>query len=248
MADASFPLLKKLREQRPRVHCISGAVTAAFITDVAGALGARPAVTHDPAEAGALAAGSDAVLVNLGQPDPLRIAGARAAAEAAHEAARPWVLDPVLANASQRRMTLVRELLAFVPAVIKPNRAELAALTAEMLATEMKQAEDAARAKALAELTGAVVLASGAQDILSDGADVEVISGGHVFMDTMSGYGCALGAALAALLAVGGPWAAAREAARAFAVAGSRAAERRKAPASFRVAFVDELFRLGEEA
>jgi hydroxyethylthiazole kinase len=243
MADVSFPLLKKLREQRPRVHCISGAITAAFIADVAGALCARPAVTHDPAEAGALAASSDAVLINLSQPDPLRISGAHAAAEAAHAAARPWVLDPVLANASQRRKTLVRELLAFVPTVLKPNRAELVALS-----EEMEQADMSARAKALAEMTGAVVLASGEHDIISDGADVEVISGGHAFMDMMSGYGCALGAAVAALLAVGDPWLAAKEAARAFAVAGSRAAERSKGPASFRVAFVDELFRLGEAA
>ncbi len=238
-ADWQTPL-RELKQRTPLVHCISGAVTAPFITDVLGALGARAAVTHDPAESGTLAMQADALLVNLGQPDPLRLAGGREAARAAHIAGTPWVLDPVLVHASARRREHVRALLSLKPAVLKPNRAELAALTGK------KDAH--AAADALATSLGLVVLASGAEDIISDGTRRESVAGGHPFMDALSGFGCALGAATAALLTVAEPFEAARTAAHAFAEAGNRAARAMQGPGSFRIAFLDALWQLGEGA
>jgi len=258
-ADWQTPL-RELKQRRPLVHAISGAVTAPFITDVLGALGARAAVTHDPAEAGTLAMQADALLVNLGQPDPLRLAGGREAARAARIAGTPWVLDPVLVHASARRREQVRTLLSFRPAVLKPNRAELAALAApaaqgasaaqaepEAQATTHGATDANAAADALATSLGLVVLASGEQDIISDGTRREVVTGGHPFMDALSGFGCALGAATAALLTVAEPLEAAHTAAHAFAEAGNRAASAMQGPGSFRIAFLDALWQLGEE-
>ena len=248
-SDSTWQYLQALGVRRPLVHAISGAVTAPFITDVLGALGARAAVTHDPAEAGSLAMQADALLVNLGQPDPLRLAGGREAARAAHIAGTPWVLDPVLVHASARRREQVRKLLSLKPAVLKPNRAELVALSAPAAqATGQQRITDAhAATDALATSLGLVVLASGEQDIISDGARREVVAGGHAFMDALSGFGCALGAATAALLTVAKPFEAALTAARAFAEAGHRAASTMQGPGSFRIAFLDALWQLGEE-
>ena len=218
------------------MHAIAGAVVTPFIVEVAGALMARPSVTHAPDEARHLAASADAVLVNLSQPDPLRREGAEQAAEAAQAARVPWVLDPVLAHATPERRRLAESLLAHRPAVIKPNREEALALSGA------GTPEEAARA--LAARHGAVVLVSGEVDVVSDGERVERIAGGHVFMDAMSGYGCALGMATAALLALATPLEAALAAARLFKRAGERAAARSDGPGSFRAAFIDALWTL----
>ena len=225
-----------LRGRRPRVHAIAGAVVTPFIVEVAGALMARPSVTHAPDEARHLAAGADAVLVNLSQPDPLRREGAEQAAEAAHAARVPWVLDPVLAHATPERRRQAESLLAHRPAIIKPNREEALALSG---ADAPKEA-----ARALAARHGTVVLVSGEVDFVSDGERVERITGGHAFMDTMSGYGCALGMACATLMTVARPFEAALVAARLFKRAGERAAAQAAGPGSFRAAFIDALWAL----
>ena len=225
-----------LREKRPRVHAIAGAVVTPFVVEVAGALMARPSVTHAPDEARHLAASADAVLVNLSQPDPLRREGAKQTAEAAHAAHVPWVLDPVLAHATPERRRQAESLLAHRPAVIKPNREEALALAG------VDAPEEAARM--LAARHGAVALVSGEVDVVSDGARVERVAGGHAFMDTMSGYGCALGMACAALLAVAPPFEAALAAARLFKWVGKRAAAQAAGPGSFRAAFIDALWAL----
>ncbi len=225
-----------LREKRPRVHAIAGAVVTPLVVEVAGALMARPSITHAPDEARHLAASADAVLVNLSQPDPLRREGARQAAEAAHAAHVPWVLDPVLAHATTERRRLAESLLAHRPVIIKPNREEALALSGA------DAPEEAARM--LAARHGTVALVSGEVDFVSDGERVERVSGGHVFMDTMSGYGCALGMACAALLAVAAPFDAALAAARLFKEAGERAATWVAGPGGFRIVFIDALWAL----
>ena len=239
MDDFPLAIRRELDRRRPRVHAVAGDVVTPFIVEVAGALGARPSVTHAPDEVRHLAAGATGVLVNLAQPDPPRREGALQAAEAARAAKVPWVLDPVLAQATPERRKQAVRLLAHGPAIIKPNHAELA-----VLAPQAAQGTPEEAARALARKTGAVVLVSDEVDIVSDGARLERICGGHVFMDTMSGYGCALGMACAVLLTVAAPFEAALLAARLFKAAGARAAVRAAGPGSFRTAFVDALWAL----
>ncbi len=256
MADDVRNLLQRLHRRRPRLHAVAGAVVVPFIADVAGALGAAPALTHEPDEARHLATTADAVLVNLSQPDPLRREGAQAAARAADAAGVPWVLDPVLAHASPRRKAHALALLQYYPAILKPNANELRVLAGDDTGNGSGAASSNTPGSTLgndnlpaqlAIASGAVVLISGETDIISDGTRTTTITGGHVFMDTLPGFGCALGIACAALLAVADDaFTAARAAARAFAEAGSRAAEGMRGPGSFRIAFLDELHRLGE--
>ncbi len=219
------------------MHAIAGAVVTPFIVEVAGALMVRPAVTHAPEEAAMLARVAEAVLVNLSQPDPLRREGAARAAEAARGMNIPWVLDPVLAHLTVQRRRQVESLLGWQPTIIKPNRREVLALSDEDLPV-------VEAAMALAERTGAVVLVSGEHDIVTDGKRLERVSGGHAFMDSMSGYGCALGMACAALLAVAEPFVAAVTAAALFKESGALAAARSRGPGSFRAAFIDALWEV----
>ncbi len=240
-SSENLSALAALRRLSPRVQCVLGAVSAPFVADVILVAGGVPSMTHAPDEAAMLAGTADAVLVNTGQPDNERRAGARACASAAAQAGRPWLLDPVLAHATEERLRLARELMEHAPAVIKPNRAELAALSPPDVS-----ADDGARA--LARTCGCVVQCTGAPDIVTDGRDVHHVTGGHEWMDRGVGFGCALGGLTAALLAVTEPVNAALTACRTFAVAAQRALDRARGPASFRVAFVDALHELSEEA
>ncbi len=241
LSSGDLAALAALRRHRPHVQCVLGAVSAPFVADVILAAGGVPSMTHAPDEAAVLAAAANAVLVNLGQPDAERRAGARACARGAAEAGRPWLLDPVLAHATEGRMRLARELMGHAPAIIKPNRAELAALS-----PTVEHPEDAART--LARSCGAVVQCTGDPDIVVGRAETCRISGGHEWMDRSVGFGCALGGLTAALLAATDPLDAAMAACRAFASAAERALDRARGPASFRIAFVDALHELSEEA
>ncbi len=241
LSTKDLAALAMLRTRRPRVQCVLGAVSAPFAADVILAAGGVPSMTHAPDEAAVLAAGADAVLVNIGQPDTERRAGARACARGAQEAGRPWLLDPVLAHATEGRLHLARELMGHAPAIIKPNRAELTALS-----PPNTSAEDGARA--LARTCGCVVQCTGAPDMVTDGRELHHVAGGHEWMDRGVGFGCALGGLAAALLAVAEPMEAALAACRAFAAAARKALDQSRGPASFRIAFVDAFHQLSEEA
>ena len=62
-------ILERLRERRPRVHCITNAVAQNFTANVLLAAGAVPSMTIAPKEVRAFAARADALLINLGTFD-----------------------------------------------------------------------------------------------------------------------------------------------------------------------------------
>src|SRR6476661_10088867 len=88
-------VLARLRERRPRVHCITNAVAQAFTANMLLAAGAVPSMTIALREVKAFAARADAVLINLGTFDPERQKASLAAIAVANKAGIPWVLDPV---------------------------------------------------------------------------------------------------------------------------------------------------------
>jgi len=100
-------------------------------------------------------------------------------------------------------------------------------------------------ARAVARRTGAVVAVSGAADYVPDGDQVLEVPGGHVLLTKVIGTGCALGAVMAALLAVADTALnAAVSASAIFAAAGERAAEQAQGPGGMATALLDSLYRL----
>ncbi len=249
---SSLPTPAEVAKRRPCVHAVTGAVSAAFVADVLLALGAEPALTHYPPELPEMLAHADALLVNMGQPDEARIQAARTAAQLAAQRRLPWVLDPAHAHASPPRLARVRQLLQLKPAVFKPNRAELTVLAnalairpdAESLPDTVAGAalpDHAPAALALARRLKTVVLTTGKTDLVTDGHRLLAVTGGHPHMHRSVAFGCALGASVAAFLAIAPPLQAAAAAAAAFDRAAAIAAQKAKGPASFRIAFIDAL-------
>lgn len=237
--------LRALREATPLTQCITNAVVTNFTANALLALGASPAMCDIPGEAGLFAGISGGVLVNLGTPTSEQ----RDAAREAVAAGTPWVLDPVAVGALPVRTALARELLDAHPAIIRGNASEILALAGTgaggrgVDATDSPEnALDAARSLALR--TGGTVAVSGETDIIVDADRTARVSGGSALLTKVTGGGCALGAAMASLLAVATAFDAATAASAIWAVASERAASRTRGPGSFAVAFLDELAAL----
>jgi hydroxyethylthiazole kinase len=233
IAETAAAVLARLRERRPRVHCITNAVAQSFTANVLLATGAVPSMTMSPAEVGDFAARADALLVNLGTFDGDRRAAAEAAIAQVRGRGVSWVLDPVLIDRSPPRAAYARSLLLRDPAAIRLNAAECDAL----FGTASPQAF-AARQKT-------VVARTGETDLISDGARSLRIGNGHPLMARVTAMGCAESALVAAALAVEpDPFAAVAAALLIFGIAGDIAAEGAKGPGSFAVHILDVLFNL----
>jgi hydroxyethylthiazole kinase len=234
-------VLMRLRERRPRVHCITNAVAQAFTANVLLATGAIPSMTISADEVGAFVAGADALLINLGTFDAERRNATEIAVASAAAHHKPWVLDPVFIDRSEQRAGYARSLLAAKPAAIRCNRAELVALTGT--------GPDGGALAEFARASGAAVGLTGEIDQVGDGARQAAIANGHELMAKITAMGCAGSSLVAAALAVErDAWKATAAALIWLGVAGDIAAQTAAGPGSLAVNILDALHRLDADA
>jgi hydroxyethylthiazole kinase len=243
--------LEALRERAPLTHCLTNVVVTNFTANVLLAAGAAPAMVPAVEEAGAFAAVADALLVNVGTITAPDAEAMRVAVSSAGDAGTPWVLDPVAVGALPLRTGLASELVRQRPAVVRGNGSEILALAGASgggRGVDSTVGSEAAldAAHGLAAETGAVVAVSGEVDHVTDGEQVVAIPGGDVLLTRVTGAGCALGALMAAFLAVSAtPLDAAVSASAVMAAAAERAAAGARGPGTFAAGLLDELSLLG---
>lgn len=246
-ASASGDLLDRLRERTPLVQSITNAVVTNFTANVLLAIGAAPAMTDIPTEAGPFARIASGVLLNLGTPQAEQREAMVEAATAANEAGTPWVLDPVAVGFLPVRTALAAELLALRPTIVRGNASEiiaLAGLGAGGRGVDSTDSVDSAieAATAIARTSGAVVAISGPTDVITDGERIVRCSNGHAWLTLVTGGGCALGAVLAAFASLDDDRLLTTVAATtAYTVAAQLAAAESRGPGSFAPAFLDHL-------
>ncbi|NHC13492.1 hydroxyethylthiazole kinase [Motilibacter deserti] len=248
--------LEAVRARGPLVQSITNYVSMDIAANAVLAVGASPAMVHDPSEAAEFAGIAAALSVNIGTPSPRWAEGMAMAADAAVAAGRPWVLDPVAVGATALRNELSADLLARRPSVIRANASEVLALAALAGAGARggsgkgvdagDAVEDAVEAaRALAAQRGCVVACTGKVDVVTDGERMVRVEGGSPLLPRITAVGCSLTAVTAAFCAVEpDPLAAAVAACAVFAAAGTRAGREARGPGSMRVAFLDELSTL----
>ncbi|MCB9946818.1 MAG: hydroxyethylthiazole kinase [Rhodospirillaceae bacterium] len=252
---APMPLadgLAGLRNRRPVIHSITNPVAIALAAGVLQAVGARPVMTEALEEMDDVVRAAAAVTVNIGMPSTARADAMVAAAAAARQAGRPWVLDPVGVGASPHRRGLMHALLANRPTVIRGNADEVLALAdmgglADGIGIDAQATVEAAlpAAAALAQATASVVMVTGKVDHVTDGVRSFGVANGHPMMTRVSGLGCALTCLTGAALAVEpDPLTAAVLAAALMGVAGEIAATSVAGPATLAAGIVDTLFGL----
>ncbi|QWC18120.1 hydroxyethylthiazole kinase [Halorubrum sp. 2020YC2] len=254
-ADRLRRTLSAVGEASPLVHHLTNAVTTSETANVTLHWGGLPVMADAPAEAGDMAAGADAVVINTGTASRPDVDAMVDAGQRANEAGVPVVLDPVGYGATPHRVESVGRLLDAVAFdAIKGNAGEIRGLAGEEATVRGvesvgEESGVAAAAEALASETGAAVVASGKVDVVAgpDGGAYEVAVG-HERMGSFVGSGCMLASTLGTVTALVSradrPVEAATEAAlvatTAYGLAGERAAEASPAgPASYRTAFMD---------
>jgi hydroxyethylthiazole kinase len=237
LPEIAADIVDRLRQRRPRVHCITNAVAQTFTANVLLAVGAVPSMTIAPKEVAGFVGRSDALLVNLGTFDSERQKASLAAIAAATKARKPWVLDPVFIDRSALRAGFARRLLAKKPTALRLNEAEFAALGGK--------AADLAAFTRYAARMHAVIGLTGERDFVSEGTRLATVANGDPLMAKVTAMGCAGSALVAAFLAVeNDAWRATTAALIAFGVAGEVAAQRARGPGSFAVEMIDALHTL----
>lgn len=240
----------RVRERSPLVQYVTNFVSMDVAANVLNAVGASPAMVHDARESGEFARIASAVGINIGTPSPSWVEGMTAAASAAREVGTPWVLDPVAVGATAYRREIVSDLLAYAPTVVRGNASEILAIADERAGGRGVDSQAAAldavdAARALAGSLSTVVVVTGVEDVVTDGARLAVVHGGHALMPLVTALGCSATALVAACCAVADdPFDASVGAMAMLAAAGARAGDGAAGPGSFRVRLLDELAAL----
>ena len=252
VTSATPSIVAAVREQSPLVQYLTNFVSMDVAANVLNAVGASPAMVHDPHESGEFARLASAVGINIGTPSPSWVDGMRQAAAAAHDVGTPWVLDPVAVGATAYRREIVTQLLERRPTVVRGNASEILAIATSQtrgrgVDSDASSSDAASSARGLARDLGAVVVVTGVEDVVTDGTRTAVVQGGHPWMPMVTALGCSATALVAACCAVeDDAFEAAVAAMVMLAVAGERAGARSAGPGTFRVALLDELAGLDD--
>ena len=247
----------KVRANNPMAGSITNSVTIDFVANAQLAVGGSAAMVYLPDEGECLVAAGGAVYINMGTLLPVYEETLPRTAAAAHAAGKPWVLDPVGIGIGSLRTKLLRGFKPYKPAIVRGNASEIIALAglwglegeaadlSRVRGVDTTDTVDAARdaAVALARYTGGAVVVSGEVDLITDGTTVAKSHGGSPLMSKITGCGCSQGGVLAVYACATDPFTAAICGTAVYNVAGTRAAAVADAPASFKVAFIDELYR-----
>ncbi|NTJ44490.1 hydroxyethylthiazole kinase [Agrobacterium larrymoorei] len=228
---SSFPtahnaaeILARVRERRPRVHCLMNTVVQKFTADGITAVGGIPSMTSSEEEIESFVAKTDALTINLGTLDATRRNVIRIAVEIANREGKPWIVDPVHCDYSPSRLEFAYELSQLRPSILRGNDAEMAVIN---------------------DTGAALRIQTGPVDRLKDDTRKVRIVNGHSLMAKVTGTGCLSGGVIAAFMAVEpDPMLAAAAALSVTGVSAEIAARHAKGPGTFEAAFLDALFNI----
>ncbi len=203
-----------LREKAPIIHCINNYVTANDTANILLACGARPVMADDPEEAAEITSACAGLDINMGTPSRRRIESMFLAGARANELGHAVVLDPVGVGASRLRIETAARLTERIRFdVIRGNVSEIRALalgcggekgvdaSAADIVTEGNLPRAAASAKAFSKRMRAVVVLTGAIDLVADGSVCYAVRNGRPEMGKVTGTGCQLSALVTAFAA-----------------------------------------------
>ena len=259
-------MLKNVKEQVPLVHCITNYVTVNDCANILLACGGSPIMADDEQEVEEITTVCDGLTINIGTLNSRTVKSMILAGKRANQLGHPVLLDPVGVGASKLRTETAIELLENVKfTAVRGNISEIKTL---VLGSGNTKGVDANVADAVTEenrkrviafagefsrKTGAVVVITGAVDLVVGGKRAYVIRNGHPMMSKVTGTGCMLSAMMAAYLTAnkGTPVQAAAAAVCAMGIAGERAYEKMLAvhggSGSYRMFLMDEISNMNAE-
>ncbi|AHM67597.1 hydroxyethylthiazole kinase [Paenibacillus polymyxa SQR-21] len=247
-------LLTKVQNSNPLVHNITNVVVTNFTANGLYALGASPVMAYAPEEVADMAKIAGAVVLNIGTLNRELVDAMILAGQSANAHGVPVLLDPVGAGATSFRTESALRILNEVNiSLVRGNAAEVAHLIGEAREIKGVDAGDSADSSNVdlavraAQTLHTMVVITGKEDVITDGVEVRLISGGDALLTKVTGTGCLLTSVLGAFAAVEPNLLLAGTAGLAFyGAAASRAAAHtaKLGPGSFQIAFLDELAKL----
>lgn len=257
-------ILRKVRDIKPTVQCITNFVTINDCANVLLAAGAAPTMAMDIREVEEVAGQADAVVCNLGAVE--YVESMLLAGRTAGQLGKPVVLDPVAAGGrTLRRESALRLIREGNVTVIRGNASEIRALAlgrdggdgVEVSSLDVINRENLPESiktvESFAEKSNTVVVVSGPLDVVSDGKRTAIIRNGCPTMARFTGSGCMASALIGAFCAAapGHPFEAAGAAMAVMGICGEAAEKRRlkngTGNATFRIDLIDAVFNLTEE-
>jgi hydroxyethylthiazole kinase len=247
-------LLADVRSKRPLVHHITNYVTVNDCANVTICIGAAPVMAHSRDEVAEMVSMAGALVLNIGTLDHTQVESMILAGMRANDRDIPVILDPVGAGATRLRTDSARRLLHELHiSVLKGNAGEIAVLAGAEgrvrgVDSDGVSGDPTAIARKLAESLGVVVAMSGPTDVVTDGMRTLLVDNGHPMMGKVSGTGCMASSLTGAFAAVTHDHVTSTAAAlAALGISGERAVSRCSGPSSYRIALLDEVYRLTPE-
>lgn len=204
-------MMDVVRKKAPLVHNMTNYVTINDCANITLACGASPIMAEAKEEVEEIVSLADGLNLNMGMLTVNKLAAMLQAGQKANCLGKPVVLDPVGAGASSFRKQSLEQLLSSVRfSVIRGNLSEIRAIASGMgeekgvdstrQVTEQNLKDAVSLAKRLSQKTGAVIVISGAMDIISDEEKAYVVHNGSALMGKVTGTGCMLSSVLAAFV------------------------------------------------
>lgn len=246
-------LRTKVKSGHPLVHCITNPISIHQCANAVLAIGGRPIMAEHPKEVAEITETADALLLNLGNITDARMESILISAKTAKEKGIPVILDAVGTACSSLRKSFAQTVFdTAMPTVIKGNYSEIHALyhdTYRSVGVDADTALDALSmeqtAVALSQKLGAVILASGKEDLITDGHRVIKVKNGIPMLSAVTGTGCMLGALCAAYLTAADGVSASVAACAVLGICG-QLAESEKGTGTFLLQLMDALSCLSE--
>ena len=244
-----------VREKNPMAPSITNTVTQDFVANAQLAVGGSAAMLYLADECEEIAKIAPAFYINMGTAMPFYAETLPRTAQALQENKKPWVLDPVGIGLSELRTKILKQFKDFNPSIVRGNASEIIALAklwglveagGQVRGVDSTEKVSAAKTAAikLAKFMGGTVAVSGEEDLITDGDKTILCAGGSELFTKITGSGCALGGVMAIYLTVVSPFIAALTATTMFNLAGTKAAAEYDTPASFKIDFLDNLYKL----
>ncbi|WP_407271700.1 hydroxyethylthiazole kinase [Radiobacillus sp. PE A8.2] len=246
-------LIDQLRTKKPLVHNITNQVVSNFTANGLYAVGAAPVMANAVEEVAEMVQHADALVLNMGTLTSLQLEAMIIAGKAANKKGIPVVLDPVGIGATRFRVDAAQNILENVQvSLIRGNLGEisfLAGVDMKMKGVDaVSPGDHVAIAHQASRKLNVPIAVTGKQDVITDGFTSYIVENGHQLQTTVTGVGCLLTSVIAAFLAIGdNTIRTAAEAISFYGVAAQLAAEKVDGPGSFQIAFLDSLYKLGDE-
>lgn len=206
--------LENVRKKAPLIHNITNFVTVNDVANIVLACGANPIMSIEPEDIREVTSRTDGLNINMGTLRKDTIPGMLSAGKKAEELGHPVLLDPVGVGASGLRIRTATRLLEEIHfTAIRGNISEIRTLAqgsghargvdADLAdqVTDENLDRRIAFLKSFAEGSGAVIVVTGAVDLVSDGKTCYVIRNGRPEMSRITGTGCQLSGMMTAFLA-----------------------------------------------